>query len=163
MKGSQQTILISFIASFLFTSNNYSQQATVVTGGSGSGSGGIATYSVGQIVYKSISGSGGSISQGVQQAYEITVLGKDGFTEINLVMTAYPNPTTDVVNLIVVNDKLNNLSYNLFDINGKIISKKSKITSAETSVSMQELNQGIYFLSINDNNKTIKTFKIIKK
>lgn len=101
--------------------------------------------------------------QGIQQPYEIATLGNDEFTGINLVMSAYPNPTTDILNLVIVNDKLNTLSYNLFDMNGKIISENSRINSSETSVSMQKLNQGIYFLAINDGNKTIKTFKIIKK
>ncbi len=127
------------------------------------GTGGSSNYSIGQIAYTGLSGSNGSVLQGVQQAYEIITLGNDEFTGIKLMMTAYPNPTTDILNLIVVNDKQNDLSYNLYDINGKIVSKKSKITTSETSISMQELNQGIYFLSVSDNNKAIKTFKIIKK
>ena len=78
-------------------------------------------------------------------------------------MFAYPNPTTDLLNLVVSDDKWNNLSYQLFDINGRILTDLKKITASERSVSMQELQRGIYFLAINSENKTIKTFKIIKK
>lgn len=163
MKRNPQTFLILFITCISFVSNSYAQESVVVSGGNASGTGGSSSYSIGQIVYTSLPGIKEYILQGIQQPYEITTLGNDEFTGINLVMTAYPNPTTDILNLVVVNDKLNDLSYNLFDINGKLISGNLKITSSETSVSMQKLNQGIYFLAINDHNKTIKTFKIIKK
>lgn len=163
MRRNQQTFFTLFISSISFITSSYSQQSVVATGGTGVGTGGSSSYSIGQITYTGLSGSNGSVLQGVQQAYEIITLGNDEFTGIKLMMTAYPNPTTDLLNLIVVNDKQNDLSYNLYDINGKIVSKKSKITTSETSISMQELNQGIYFLSVSDSNKTIKTFKIIKK
>lgn len=101
--------------------------------------------------------------QGVQQPYEIITLGTDEFTEINLLITAFPNPTIDILNLIIVNDKWQDLSCTLADISGKTVSKNLKIASPETSISMQGLNQGIYFLTVNNSNKTIKTFKIIKK
>lgn len=162
MRRNQQTFFILFITMISITSS-YSQESIVIAGGNATGTGGSSSYSIGQVAYTTLPGSDGSISQGVQQPYEINTLGNDEFTGINLLMTAYPNPTVDVLNLVVLNDELNNLSYNLYDITGKIISKNSKITTSETSVSMHELNQGIYFLAVNKNNKTIKTFKIIKK
>jgi hypothetical protein len=133
------------------------------SGGNATGTGGSSSYSVGQITYTSQTSSGGLITLGVQQPYEIVTLGNDDFTAINLVMSAYPNPTTDLLNLVIKDDKWNNLSYQLFDMNGRTLSNLQKITTSETSVSMQELQLGIYFLAVNSNNKTIKTFKIIKK
>lgn len=162
MRRNQQTFFILFITMISITSS-YSQESIVIAGGNATGTGGSSSYSIGQVAYTTLPGSDGSISQGVQQPYEINTLGNDEFTGINLLMTAYPNPTVDVLNLVVVNDELDNLSYNLYDMTGKIISKNSKITTSETNVSMHELNQGIYFLAVNKNNKTIKTFKIIKK
>lgn len=162
MRRNQQTFFILFITMISITSS-YSQESIVIAGGNATGTGGSSSYSIGQVAYTTLPGSDGSISQGVQQPYEINTLGNDEFTGINLLMTAYPNPTVDVLNLVVVNDELDNLSYNLYDMTGKIISKNSKITTSETSVSMHELNQGIYFLAVDKNNKTIKTFKIIKK
>lgn len=162
MRRNQQTFFILFITMISITSS-YSQESIVIAGGNATGTGGSSSYSIGQVAYTTLPGSDGSISEGVQQPYEINTLGNEEFTGINLLMTAYPNPTVDVLNLVVVNDELDNLSYNLYDMTGKIISKNSKITTSETSVSMHELNQGIYFLAVDKNNKTIKTFKIIKK
>ena len=151
--------LITIISFF----KSYSQQSVSVSGGNAIGIGGTSSYSVGQITYTSQTSSGGNVNLGVQQPYEIVTLGNDNFTEINLLMSAYPNPTTNLLNLLVSDGKWNNLSYQLFDANGRIVSNLQKITASETSVSMQELQQGIYFLSVNKENKTIKTFKIIKK
>ena len=141
-------ILISFIKS-------YSQESTTVSGGNATGTGGSSSYSVGQITYTSQNSAGGFVTLGVQQPYEIVTLGNDDFAAINLV--------TDVLNLTVNDDKWINLSYQLFDMNGRTLSNLKKITASETSVSMQELQQGIYFLAVNSDVKTIKTFKIIKK
>ena len=162
MKNNNHYLLILLLA-IITISNSYSQESVTVSGSTATGTGGSSSYSVGQITYTSQTSSGGFINLGVQQPYEIVTLGNDDFAAINLVMSAYPNPTTDVLNLTVSDDKWNNLSYQLFDINGKTLSNLQKITASETSVSMQELQQGIYFLAINSDGKTIKTFKIIKK
>ena len=163
MKRNKRAFLILFFASILFVTKSYSQESIVVTGGKGTGPGGAASYSVGQIADIQLKGSGGSAQQGIQQAYEIATLSNDKFNEISLVMVAFPNPVIDELNLIVANNKFESLSYNLFDINGRIISKALNITSSETKVSMLGLTQGVYFVAVNNNSKTIKTFKIIKK
>lgn len=163
MKRNQPNFLLLFITSILFITNSYSQENIVVSGGSATGAGGTSNYSIGQIVYTSVPGSDAYILQGVQQPYEIITLGTDEFTEINLLITAFPNPAIDILNLVIVNDKWQDLFCVLSDITGKAVSKKIKIVSQETSVSMQGLNQGIYLLTVNNNNKIIKTFKIIKK
>lgn len=163
MKRNQRAFLILFLASISFVTNSYAQESIVVTGGKGTGIGGDANYSIGQIADIQLKGSGGSAQQGIQLPYEIATLGNDKFDEISLVMTAFPNPVIDELNLIVDHNKFEALSYNLFDMNGKIISKASNVTSSETKVSMQGLAQGVYFLAVNNNSKAIKTFKIIKK
>ncbi|MHC0444928.1 T9SS type A sorting domain-containing protein [Flavobacterium sp. 3-218] len=163
MKRNQTTFLILFVMSVFFGTKTYSQESIVVAGGKGAGAGGTASYSVGQVSDLSLKGSGGSAHEGVQQAYEIATLGADEFKEINLVITAYPNPTIDVLNLIVSDNQYDDLSFTLFDINGKIVANTSKVISSETKVSMQGLAKGVYFLAVNRSSKAIKTFKIIKK
>lgn len=163
MKENQQTFLLFLITCIFCITNSYSQESIVVTGGNASGAGGTASYSIGQIAYTVLSGSDQNAIQGVQQPYEITTLGNNEFAEIKLTMTAYPNPVIDELSLVVNDDTLDDLSYGVFDINGKTVSQNLKVTTSETRVSMQGLNQGVYFLVINKNAKNIKTFKIIKK
>jgi hypothetical protein len=139
------------------------QTAVPATGGHASGSGGTVNYSVGQVVYTTnTGGSNGTVAQGVQQPFEISVV--TGLVEakgINLSVSAYPNPTTDFLNLKVENYNNTNLSYQLFDISGKLLETK-KITGNETSIVMSNLVLATYFVKVTEENKEIITFKIIK-
>ena len=138
------------------------QQTTTTTGGNATGSGGSASYSVGQTVYTTNTGTNGSMAQGVQQAYEIqTVLGTDNFN-INLQMAVYPNPTVSYLTLEVKNHNFDNLHYQLFDLNGRLIANE-KITTESTTLSIEQYPSAVYLLKVVENNKEIKTFKIIKK
>ncbi len=137
------------------------QQAATASGGNASGSGGTVAYSVGQIVYTTNTGSNGSVAQGVQQAYEISiVLGVENH-QVNLIQ-AYPNPTIDYLTLNVGDSDLSSLNFQLYDITGKLIENK-KITSSTETIHMENLPSAMYFLKVTNNNKEIKTFKIIKK
>jgi hypothetical protein len=161
MEKQRQKFLLLALTSIFFTAS-YAQESIVVSGGTATGSGGASSYSIGQVIYGSNSGSNGSLTQGVQQSYEIITLGIDDFAEINLVMSAYPNPTVDVLHLVVSDDKWTDLSYQIFDSNGRTLSKLQEITAAETLLLMQEKSHGIYFVAISNANKTLKTFKIVK-
>jgi hypothetical protein len=77
------------------------QDGVHASGGDLSGFNGSVSYSVGQAFYTTNSGSGGSAAQGVQQPFEIQVILGVEQLEIKLNMMAYPNPTTDVLNLSV--------------------------------------------------------------
>ena len=137
------------------------QQATTATGGDASGSGGTVAYSVGQIVYTTNTGTTGSVAQGVQQPYEISIVTGLEDTQISLNMQAYPNPTTDYLTLNVGNFELSTLNFQLFDISGKLVESRKIISSSET-IAMENLPTATYFLKVSNNNKEVKTFKIIK-
>lgn len=138
------------------------QQSTNATGCDLSGSGGSVSYSVGQIDYINASGGGNIITQGVQQPYEIFLISEITETNgIQLNCSAYPNPTTDLLKLNIENYDLSSLSFQIFDLNGKLLTE-GKITSAESSISMKDFKQAAYFLKIIDSNNVIKSFKINK-
>lgn len=153
------TTVALLVLSFGLTA--HAQQATTATGGNASGSGGTAAYSVGQVAYTTNMGSNGSVAQGVQQSYEISVVVGLEDTLISLDLQAYPNPTTSYLTLNVDNTELSNLDFILVDINGKLIESK-KITSATETIRMEDLPSAVYFLKITNHNKEVKTFKIIK-
>ena len=139
------------------------QTSVNATGGNASGSGGSASYSVGQLAYTTNTGTNGSVSEGVQQPFEISVVtGIEEAKDIFLNVSAYPNPTTDYLELKVENLQLSELSYKLYDISGKVYQNK-EIGNSITKIEMQNLPQGIYFIKVIDTkNKEVKTFKIIK-
>jgi hypothetical protein len=139
----------------------YAQQSSNAAGGDAGGSGGSASYSVGQVVYTAVSGSNGNSNQGVQQPYEFFVLGIDNYPAISLSMSVFPNPTQNIVNLKVESGSIDNLNFILYDINGQAIIRE-KLISTLTQVAMQNLAAGSYLLRVNDTQKELKTFKIIK-
>ena len=137
------------------------QQATTAAGGNASGSGGTAAYSVGQIVYTTNVGLNGSMLQGVQQPYEISIVYGVEDNIINIDFNLYPNPTLDFLTLTVGTIDFSFLSFELFGSDGKLIEAK-KITTFNEVICLENLSSGAYFLKIINNNQQIKSFKIIK-
>jgi hypothetical protein len=148
------------------------QTSLNATGGIALGSGGSTSYSVGQVVYTTNSGTNGSVAQGVQQPYEISIVtGLEEAKGINLAVTAFPNPTTDYLTLSIDNSvktshDLSQLSYQLYDMNGKLL-QNEKITDNQTSIVMSNLVPATYFVKVvktscDLSQQEVKTFKIIK-
>ena len=141
------------------------QESVNATGGNASGSGGSASYSVGQVVYTTNIGTNGSVAQGVQQPYEISVVtGLEEAKGINLTVSAYPNPTTDYLTLEVdasTTLSIQSMAYQLYDMQGKLL-QNEKITSNQASIVMSNLVPATYFVKVIQSNKELKTFKIIK-
>jgi len=138
------------------------QQALPATGGNATGSGGSVSYTVGQVVYTTQTGSGGSVSQGVQLPYEISlVTAIDVLENVNLSYSVYPNPTTDYLTLKIDGNAIEQYKAVLLDVKGKQL-VTIKVEGNETSIPMHNFAPSIYFLKITDNTKEVKTFKIIK-
>jgi len=182
-------ILQIFLLLFLCISGLQAQVAVLTSGKDASGIGGSFSYSIGQVVYNFNTGTTGTEAQGVQQPYEISelqviknanILKTDRINStdssfsaiskskdvkfIDLKCIAYPNPTHDLLTLTIeYPDKgSSNLSYQLFDLNGKLIESK-KIKNNSTSIDIHNLIPATYILSVSKGNKSVKTFKIIKK
>jgi hypothetical protein len=138
------------------------QESVNATGSNASGSGGSASYSVGQVVYSTNTGTNGSVSEGVQQPYEIFVVtGLEEAKNISLSVSAYPNPTTDYLTLSIEEFDISNVYYQLYDMNGKLL-QNAKIIGNQTSIAMGNLVPANYFVKVIQGNKEVKTFKIIK-
>ena len=140
------------------------QEALPATGGDATGSGGSVSYTIGQVFYITNTGTGGTITQGVQQPYEISTIGIEEPEEISLAYNCkvYPNPTPDIIVLSVEDYALENLSLLLYDMQGKTLQNR-KVSGTETNISMADYAASTYFLKVIDNSKEIKTFKIVKK
>ncbi len=153
------TYLIIFI--FFITSFVKGQSTIDASGGELTGSGGNASYSVGQIDYINYNNANGLISEGVQQPYELITIGIKKNTEDDLTITIYPNPTPESISLKIVNNDLSDFYFELFDLNGKLL-QSQKIQNEVTSIVMVNFSAACYFLKINKDKEAIKTFKIIK-
>ncbi len=138
------------------------QQVLTSSGDNATGAGGTSSYTVGQIVYNTYTGTNGSAAQGVQQPFEISVVtGIEEALGISLEIMVYPNPTTEFITLKIETHEVLNLRYQLNDIKGSLL-QDNKIEGNETSIVMSSLLPATYFLKVTDNKKVVKTFKIIK-
>lgn len=154
-------IIIFLFIGFLLT-GLIAQDAKPAAGGVASGSGGTLSYTVGQLVYTTNTSSGGAVTQGVQQSYEIWMVTEtEEGKEITLSVSAYPNPTADFLKLHIQHSALRELSYQLTDISGRMLENKI-VTDSETSIDMHKLAPATYFLRVVNGKTAVKTFKIIK-
>jgi len=136
------------------------QHSFAVSGGEATGSNGTVSYSVGQMVYTTIIGSNGSLAQGIQHTYEIS--SQTGISEgIALEHYIFPNPVNDYLTLQIDNSELTGFSFHLYDINGRLL-QSQKIYKNKSWINMGDLKPAVYMMKIYRNERTIKTFKIIK-
>lgn len=156
-------VLIAFCL-FGFGTTLQAQNSIPAAGGDASGPGSSSvSYTVGQLVYTTISGASRTIAQGVQQPFEISVItGTKEASGITLEISVYPNPATGFINLRVEKYDSDNLVYKLFDMNGTLFQEKM-VEGDVTQIQLGNILPGTYLLKIVDNQKEIKTFKIIKK
>lgn len=138
------------------------QESINASGGNFTTNDGSISYSVSQVFYMEKEGLTGSVTEGVQQAYEVISLGEDDFNIIDLKIGVYPNPTISKITLEIKNENFEDISYQLFTITGKLIIQ-NKIIKEQSEIQMENLATSVYLLKIIKNNKSIKTFKIIKK
>jgi hypothetical protein len=152
--------LLIFISSGLMAQN-----AFTVAGGDASGNGGTVSYSFGQVFYQSQAGSSGTVIQGVQQPYEISVIVSVSVAAgITLNVVAYPNPVTDFLRLRVdssVPMDPSSLSYLMYDSSGRLL-ERSLLEGQETLIPMSDRFSGVYIVKVIRSEMEVKTFKIIK-
>ena len=138
------------------------QGTTTVFGANVNGNDSSVSYAVGQVAYTANSGTIGTATQDMLQHYEISVVsGIEEAKGVNLMCSVYPNPNTDFLTLKVENYDIENLYYELYNVKGSILENK-KIETNETIINMNGLVPSAYFLKGIQNNKEVKTFKIVK-
>jgi len=159
MKNKMLMILGAFVP-ILFAGPLMAQNNTVASGADVSGSGGSVSYTVGQIEYETLSSSAGTITQGIQQPYEIWSVSIDE-PESQFEFNLFPNPSVDYITLRVEGLPTNDLSYRIYDMNGKLL-KTGSIYSTDTFISMEELANATYLVKVSDAKKDYKIFKVLK-
>lgn len=139
----------------------HAQETITTTGSEATGTGGTTSYTVGQVVYTTNTGSNGNVAQGVQQPYEIFTVGIKK-TVLDISLSAFPNPTTNHLTLQLSNYNNEKLTYQLYDMQGNLLNN-GQIIAQQTKINMNNLPKATYFINIIDQeNKKVQSFKIIK-
>ena len=115
-------------------------------------------WSIGEPVIATHSSGSYIITQGFHQNFYVVTAIKNPKTEVSI--TAFPNPTTDLITVNLGDSNNNNLII-LTDPSGKILQQKETNNKQEL-LNLSDYTKGIYFLTIKQENKLIQSFKIIK-
>ncbi len=151
-----------FITSLLFLIETVvlGQNSVNAVGGDVYNNTGSVSFSIGQLAIENTINTTGSISQGVQQAFEIKTLNLDE-NKLNLSLSAYPNPTQTQLILNIGSYNSEKLKYNIVSSEGKLLSQ-GIIHTIETIIDLQQLPKAMYFIEVQDQSTKIQTFRIIK-
>lgn len=153
-------LLFLCTALFVFCSS-YAQSDFVANGGEAHGNGGSVSYSVGQIAIQNNGNGSTSINEGVQQPYEISVIGIDNYRNISLNAFVHPNPTQGNLQLTIQDFQMENGELQVYDINGKYLLTQ-KIEGENTRFDLSEYAAGTYFVNVMNGKSLLKSFKVVK-
>ena len=116
------------------------------------------SYTIGEPVIETVSNPSNTLTQGFHQT-SWNFLGVEDLNS-DLILTVFPNPVGDA--LTVKTEQYNNLSYQLFDENGKLIFEGNLLNS-ETLLYTSNLQPAAYSLRILNNQlEMVKLFKLLK-
>jgi len=161
MKIILKFLILLLLSGFSMT-ELFAQQYILSAGNQASGDGGTATWSVGLMTFSECSGISGTLSEGIQQPFEIFILVGSRDCDPGPECTVFPNPSTGNVTLKFNDLDLTNLSMGIYDAKGKQI-QKGLVDSEKVDITMDDLVPATYYLVILKKEQPVKTFKIIKK
>lgn len=99
-----------------------------------------ATVRIGQVLLTDV--------QSLAKDYEVTV-------------KAYPNPFMESARIEVQGSNFTNLQFNLYDVNGRLITQQVTNNGNSFTINKAGLNSGTYFFEISENGKQIAQGKLL--
>lgn len=155
-------LLLSLILAGFPLTTLFAQQDILSANGNSTGIAGTVSWSVGLVAYATCSSTTGTLTQGIQQPYEIFII--EGLEEPGPgpECIIFPNPTTGTITLKFADQNLKNLTSGLYDAEGTRL-LTIPVNASEISVRMDDFEPSTYILVILENDKPVKSYKIIKK
>lgn len=151
--------ILALLLTLLYPFAGQAQSTVVASGGESSQGSGSFSFSLGLVSFSFLESNGGTVTEGVQHTYEISQMDSPKMV-VNAIV--YPNPTTDKISIELPDVDISNTLYVVADIKGRELFK-APITSSVSEISLENMETGIYFISILKNRKFLTGFKIIKK
>jgi hypothetical protein len=151
-----------FIFIFSFTCGSLqAQQVLSSAGASATGVGVQLSWTIGEPVIETFTGTTAILTQGFHQSrLTVTAIDPTLFPELDL--SVYPNPVSTSLQLQISGDRQLNLTYRLYNIEGKAILSK-EIENFPEVIKMELFSSGTYLLKVfRDGTTPLKTFKVIK-
>ena len=136
------------------------QEVNSTTGNSHSNASGSISYTIGEPVVETFAGESNILTQGFQQS-NLIVTAIEELPGLDYRISAYPNPATEIVKLWIGKESFTGMQYMLYDMKGNLLMKNS-LEGTETEIPFSYLSPAEYILKVSNQNKELKSFKIIK-
>ena len=147
----------------IFTQGSYAQQAILSSCNDAAGVTGSVSYSFGQVFFIEKTGNGGNVMEGIQLPFEILFMaGINDEKGITLECIIYPNPAGESVKVKTEKLEGRKLICDIADLKGRVI-KTMMIMDEEMIIPLQELSPSTYVITITENKRILKTFRLIKR
>ncbi len=157
----KQIVLQLLVPFLLMHGAGMSQQVVSTAGTHATGTGVQLSWTVGEPVIETFTGTSAIITQGFHQT-RLVVTTVDPAVYPGLTLTVYPNPVSSTLKLEITGDGLKNLFFCLYNMEGKCILKR-KVESSHELVGMESCAPGAYLLSVfRGADQLLKSFKIVK-
>jgi hypothetical protein len=152
--------LIIILVLFLTGSVASAQQVVSSNGDSKSAADVEVSWTVGEAVIATFTGSSNTLTQGFHQT-RLTVTAVSEILFPGLEIKVFPNPTPDIIT-IQFSEFIEGARYWLYDLSGKVLENKL-INSSDMEINMKRYASGQYILKLTDESrKPIQTFQIVK-
>ncbi len=150
----QSIVVCSILASF----TSVGQTVVSSQGDSYETATGSLSFTIGEVVIDTGTDGSNDLTQGFHQT-NWNFVGLDDY-DVDYEANIYPNPTSDMLNVEVVN--FENVNYAMYDATGRIVSF-GKLSEVITQINVEHLESGSYNLELSDaQNNSLKNFKLIK-
>ena len=162
LKSKNVNLLIIILFFFSYKGISQTMETIIASGSNATSSSGTVNYSIGQLFYMYVGESVYNVAQGVQHPEIIDI--KNNSIETKKEIVVFNNPKANYVTLNMEGFELEygQYSYQIYDLRGRIL-KENIINLSETQINLNGFITSIYLLRVYDNNKVLKTFKIIKQ
>jgi len=147
----------------LVSLNLTGQTSVNTSGGDGTGNGGSVAFSIGQVFFQVVEDQQISFSEGVQQAFEISII--DGVEEekpFSFAISAFPNPIMDVLHIELKDEFSGTVMFQVHDAIGNLI-QEGEASSSKFTIQTTNWSGGAYYLHVyNTDSLQSSTLKIVK-
>lgn len=145
MHGMAKKTIISAVVLLLFSMGLLAQEAIVSSGNEASGTGGSASFSVGQVAYVTLEAENGSVAQGVQQVFDVTISSSPEILMDEASMLVFPNPSSSSITIELNTPSFTSAEVRIVDAHGKpwLI---DQLQSIRSRIDLSALPAGSYFL-----------------
>jgi hypothetical protein len=154
-------VTLSALAMICSVSFSQSIQNEVVASGGNyfENSSGSISFTIGEPVIETLE-NGNILTQGFQQPV-LSLTEADEVTEIEIEMTAYPNPTRDRIILSFTESLDNDITYRVTSICGTTSATNTILKgTSDTEIDMSGFTSGSYVLTMVQGDKKVKTIQI---